>query len=112
MQGAPGLSGASDDEGILVGQPADVCALSVLYAPKAVAIKQQAEAILQNKQADLIAVGRQSQINPNIAQHWAHDLGLNRKFEDWTPEFGWWLEKRIRTSEGFATPTGVVKPNT
>jgi len=33
MQGAPGLSGASDDEGILVGQPADVCALSVLYAP-------------------------------------------------------------------------------
>jgi hypothetical protein len=33
MQGAPGLSGASDDEGIFVGQPADVCALSVLYAP-------------------------------------------------------------------------------
>jgi hypothetical protein len=45
----------------------------------------------------------------NAAQHWAHDLGLNRKFEDWTPEFGWWLEKRIRTIEGFATPTGVVK---
>ena len=70
---------------------------------------QQAEAILENGQADLIAVGRQSQFNPNIAQHWAHDLGLNRKFEDWTPEFGWWLEKRIRTIEGFATPTGVVK---
>jgi 2,4-dienoyl-CoA reductase-like NADH-dependent reductase (Old Yellow Enzyme family) len=69
---------------------------------------QQAEAILQSGQADLIAVGRQSQFNPNIAQHWAHDLGLNRKFEDWTPEFGWWLEKRIRI-EGFATPTGVVK---
>src|SRR4030088_3449292 len=70
---------------------------------------QQAEAILENGQADLIAVGRQSQFNPNIAQHWAHDLGINRKFEDWTPEFGWWLEKRIRTMEGFATPTGVVK---
>ena len=38
---------------------------------------QQAEAILQNGQADLIAVGRQSQFNPNIAQHWAHDLGIN-----------------------------------
>jgi tRNA-dihydrouridine synthase len=61
---------------------------------------QQAEAILQNGQADLIAVGRQSQFNPNIAQHWAHNLGINRKFEDWTPEFGWWLEKRIRTIEG------------
>jgi 2,4-dienoyl-CoA reductase-like NADH-dependent reductase (Old Yellow Enzyme family) len=61
---------------------------------------QQADAILQNGQADLIAVGRQSQYNPNIAHHWAH--------EDWTPEYGWWLEKRIRTMEGFATPTGEV----
>ena len=70
---------------------------------------EQAEAILQNGKADLIAVGRQSLFNPNIAQHWAHDLGINRRFEDWTPEYGWWLEKRIRTIEGFATPTGVVK---
>src|ERR1700709_1178477 len=70
---------------------------------------QQAEAILENGQADLIAIGRQSQFNPNIAQHWAHDLGINRRFEDWTPEYGWWLEKRIRTIEGFASPTGVVK---
>ena len=69
---------------------------------------QQAEAILQNGQADLIAVGRQSQFNPNIAHHWAHDLGINARFEDWSPEYGWWLEKRIRTLEGFATPTGVV----
>ena len=69
---------------------------------------QQAEAILQNGQADLIAIGRQSQFNPNIAHHWAHDLGINARFEDWSPEFGWWLEKRIRTLEGFATPTGVV----
>ena len=43
---------------------------------------EQAEAILQKGQADLIAVGRQSQYNPNIAHHWAHDLGINRKFED------------------------------
>ena len=70
---------------------------------------QQAEEILRNGQADLIAVGRQSQFNPNIAQHWAHDLGINEKFEDWNPEFGWWLEKRTRTIEGFAAPTGIVK---
>src|SRR3954469_14416455 len=69
---------------------------------------RQAEAILQNGQADLIAVGRQSQFNPNIAHHFAHELGINARFEDWSPEFGWWLEKRIRTLEGFATPTGVV----
>jgi 2,4-dienoyl-CoA reductase-like NADH-dependent reductase (Old Yellow Enzyme family) len=69
---------------------------------------RQAEAILERGQADLIAVGRQSQYNPNIAHHWAHDLGINRRFEDWTPEYGWWLEKRIKTMEGFATPTGAV----
>jgi len=69
---------------------------------------QQAEAVLRNGQADLIAVGRQSQFNPNIALHWAHDLGINVRFEDWSPEYGWWLEKRIKTLEGFATPTGVV----
>jgi 2,4-dienoyl-CoA reductase-like NADH-dependent reductase (Old Yellow Enzyme family) len=67
---------------------------------------QQAEAVLAGDQADLIAVGRQSQYNPNIAHHWAHDL--NSRFEDWTPEYGWWLEKRIRTMQGFATPTGAV----
>ncbi len=69
---------------------------------------RQAEAILEEGQADLIAVGRQSQYNPNIAHHWAHDLGINRRFEDWTPEYGWWLEKRIKTMEGFAMPTGTV----
>jgi 2,4-dienoyl-CoA reductase-like NADH-dependent reductase (Old Yellow Enzyme family) len=69
---------------------------------------QQAEAILEDGQADLIAVGRQSQYNPNIAHHWSHDLGINNRFEDWSPEYGWWLEKRIRTMQGFATPTGSV----
>jgi 2,4-dienoyl-CoA reductase-like NADH-dependent reductase (Old Yellow Enzyme family) len=69
---------------------------------------RQAEAILERGQADIIAVGRQSQYNPNIAHHWAHDLGINRRFEDWTPEYGWWLEKRVKTMEGFATPTGTV----
>ena len=69
---------------------------------------QQAETILRKGQADLIAIGRQSQFNPNIAHHFAHELGINARFEDWPPEFGWWLEKRIRTLEGFATPTGVV----
>ena len=69
---------------------------------------RQAEDILEKGQADLIAVGRQSQYNPNVAHHWAHDLGINSRFEDWSPEYGWWLEKRIRTMDGFATPTGVV----
>ncbi|MEZ5854319.1 MAG: NADH:flavin oxidoreductase/NADH oxidase [Hyphomicrobiaceae bacterium] len=69
---------------------------------------EQAEAILQEGRADLIAVGRQAQFNPNIALHWAHDLGINTRFEEWGQEYGWWLEKRIRTMQGFATPTGQL----
>lgn len=69
---------------------------------------QQAEQILADGHADLIAVGRQAQYNPNVANHWAHEIGLNERFELWDAEYGWWLEKRIRTMQGFATPTGVV----
>jgi 2,4-dienoyl-CoA reductase-like NADH-dependent reductase (Old Yellow Enzyme family) len=86
-----------------VRKEADVATMAVGIILEA----QQAEAILERGQADLIAVGRQSQYNPNIAYHWSHDLGINRRFEEWTPEYGWWLEKRIRTMEGFATPTGA-----
>ncbi len=68
----------------------------------------QAEAILQEGKADLIAIGRQAQFNPNLALHWAHDLGLNQRFEEWPEEYGWWLEKRIRSMQGFATPTGQL----
>jgi 2,4-dienoyl-CoA reductase-like NADH-dependent reductase (Old Yellow Enzyme family) len=67
---------------------------------------EQAESILQKGEADLIAVGRQAQFNPNIALHWSHDLGLNTRYENWPEEYGWWLEKRIRSMQGFATPTG------
>ena len=69
---------------------------------------EQAEAILQQGQADLIAVGRQAQFNPNIAHHWAHDLGTQREFELWAEEYGWWLDKRMRSMQGFATPTGQL----
>src|ERR1700704_2222231 len=48
---------------------------------------EQAEAILQNGQADLIAVGRQFSFNPKNAEHWAHGLGMNREFEEWNPQF-------------------------
>lgn len=54
----------------------------------------QAEEILQKEKADLVAVGRQAQYNPNLALHWAHELGMNEKFEGWPSEFGWWLDKR------------------
>jgi 2,4-dienoyl-CoA reductase-like NADH-dependent reductase (Old Yellow Enzyme family) len=73
---------------------------------------RQAEQILRDGKADLIAVGRQAQFNPNVALHWAHELGLNTRFEIWPQEYGWWLDKRTRTIQDFATPTGVVTNRT
>ena len=57
----------------------------------------QAEAILQEGDADLIAIGRQALYEPFWALHAAQALGCDPDFELWTPEYGWWLEKREHT---------------
>ena len=54
----------------------------------------QAEAILQAGDADLIAIGRQALYDPFWALHAAQELGCDPDFELWTPEYGWWLDKR------------------
>ncbi|HEY6984270.1 NADH:flavin oxidoreductase/NADH oxidase [Reyranella sp.] len=54
----------------------------------------QAEAILQAGDADLIAIGRQALYDPFWALHAAQELGCDSSFEMWTPEYGWWLDKR------------------
>ena len=54
----------------------------------------QAEAILQAGDADLIAIGRQALFDPFWALHAAQELGCDADFEMWTPEYGWWLDKR------------------
>jgi 2,4-dienoyl-CoA reductase-like NADH-dependent reductase (Old Yellow Enzyme family) len=54
----------------------------------------QAEAILQAGDADLIAIGRQALYDPFWPVHAAQALGCDTSFEMWTPEYGWWLDKR------------------
>lgn len=54
---------------------------------------RQAEAILQAGDADLIAVGREFQNDPNWALHAQSQL-LGERFSDWPPQSGWWLDKR------------------
>jgi 2,4-dienoyl-CoA reductase-like NADH-dependent reductase (Old Yellow Enzyme family) len=54
----------------------------------------QAEAILQAGDADLIAIGRQALYDPFWALHAAQELGCDSDFNMWTPEYGWWLDKR------------------
>ncbi len=54
----------------------------------------QAEQILQEKRADLIAIGRQSLYNPNWPLHAQVALGAQGQYESWPVQYGWWLDKR------------------
>ena len=68
---------------------------------------QFAEQILQDGRADLIFIGRQALFNPFWARHAAESLGVNESFEDWPPQYGWWLEKWDRAlAANHETPLG------
>jgi len=66
---------------------------------------EQAEAILQDGQADLIAIAREALVDPNWAQHAARHLGYDTAFETWPQQAGWWLAGRAKTSD-FYQPKG------
>ena len=58
---------------------------------------QQAERILQEGRADLIAVGREMLYNPNWAMDAAQKLGADPKFEMLPPPYQYWLSRRAAT---------------
>ena len=57
---------------------------------------EQAEAVLQNGQADLVAVAREALADPYWPRHAARALGV-AGFADWPHQYGWWLDKRDAT---------------
>jgi hypothetical protein len=61
----------------------------------------QAEQILRDGQADLIAVGREILNNPNWPMDAALKLGVEGAFRNVPPQFGWWLGTRAK--RGFGT---------
>ncbi len=61
----------------------------------------QAEQILQNGKADLIAIGREILNNPNWPMDAALKLGVDGPFQKVPPQFGHWLAVRAR--RGFGT---------
>ncbi len=65
----------------------------------------QAEAILERQQADLIAIAREALVDPMWALHAVHDLGQDTSFTEWPKQSGWWLAVREKTSE-FYDPEG------
>ncbi len=54
----------------------------------------QAEQILQNGEADLIALAREFLYNPNWALDAAHKLGLDNPYDLMPPAYQFWLSKR------------------
>lgn len=56
----------------------------------------QAEAILREGQADLIAIGREALTDPHWGLHAAQALGIDPEWQRWPPSYGWWLELRER----------------
>jgi len=70
---------------------------------------QQAEDILGNGQADLIAIGREALFDPNWPLHAQMALAGDggEVFGAWPKQYGWWLERRepgLRKLEGPALP--------
>jgi 2,4-dienoyl-CoA reductase-like NADH-dependent reductase (Old Yellow Enzyme family) len=61
----------------------------------------QADEILTNGRADLIAIGREALVDPMWALHAAQTLGYDPEFEAWPKQSGWWLAARQKTSDFF-----------
>lgn len=72
----------------------------------------QAEAILQQGQADLVALARELLYNPNWPLDAAQKLGVDPNFELAPPAAGWWLDKRRASAQGVLPSTfGPVSPS-
>jgi 2,4-dienoyl-CoA reductase-like NADH-dependent reductase (Old Yellow Enzyme family) len=76
----------------------------------------QAEQILQNGQADLIAVAREALYDPYWPRHAARQLGAdNGDYSTWPSQYGWWLDKRephLRRIRGQQQPQSeTLNPN-
>jgi 2,4-dienoyl-CoA reductase-like NADH-dependent reductase (Old Yellow Enzyme family) len=65
----------------------------------------QAEAILQKGQADLIALAREVLYNPNWPMDAAQKLGIDRRFALVPPPYSYWLAKRAEAVPGMAPST-------
>jgi 2,4-dienoyl-CoA reductase-like NADH-dependent reductase (Old Yellow Enzyme family) len=59
----------------------------------------QAEAILAEGRADLVAIAREALVDPQWALHAARDLGHDTDFSTWPEQSGWWLAGREKTAE-------------
>jgi 2,4-dienoyl-CoA reductase-like NADH-dependent reductase (Old Yellow Enzyme family) len=59
----------------------------------------QAEAVIAEGRADIVAIGRQALIQPHWPLQAARALGIDPGWDRWPPQYGWWLARR-RGMEG------------
>ena len=66
---------------------------------------EQAERILQQGQADLVALAREMLYNPNWTMDAAQKLGLDPDFNAVPPPMAYWLERRRVTAKDVVPST-------
>lgn len=76
-----------------IRKEADIMTVAVGLIVKA----DQAEAIIANGQADLVALGREMLYDPFWAVHAAKALGADPEFKNLPPQYGWWLDRRAKS---------------
>lgn len=62
-------------------------------------VPEQAEALLQAGQADLVAIGREALYNPNWALHAERALGLDNGMAHWPRPYRMWLTRRAASAD-------------
>ena len=55
---------------------------------------QQAQAVLVEGKADLVAIAREALYDPNWPLHAAAVLAADENFSSWPRQYGWWLSRR------------------
>lgn len=64
-----------------------------------ITLAKQAQDVLQNGQADLIALARELMYNPNWTVHAAKELGYEGYLDLLPPAYSWWLKRREQIRE-------------
>ena len=57
----------------------------------------QAEQIVAQGRADLVAIGREMLYDPFWPHHAADALGVDPEFASMPVQYGWWLDRRTKT---------------
>lgn len=57
---------------------------------------RQADQIIREGRADLVAIGRQAMYDPYWVHHAAQQLASDADFRGWDDQSGWWLQRRAR----------------